>query len=219
MTMRETTSVVLKTTSVVLTMRGSMNRCSSTTATLTLRIAMELCRSSSRSLFRNSSAHSERQYTMQQLPVWDAVGSRRGGEFLAFRDLGIGIGFQEIRDAVGREPEVDAGIAVEFQRAIDSLGQLLDAGGEFRGQILGLSVQDVAALLVAGIVLGLLGRDEPVAFRHVAEFQLPHRQRPQPVIAEHADIELAPLDIFLSDGGGADPLMDEGDAVGKFLVA
>ena len=52
----------------------------------------------------------------------------------------------------------------------------------------------------------------------VAEFQLPHRQHPQPRVAEHSDIELTPLDILLGDGGSADLLVNEGDALREFLI-
>ena len=77
-------------------------------------------------------------------------------------------------------------------------------------------MHDPAAFLIAGVMLDFLGGDGPCALRHVAEFQLPDRQHPQPVIAQHADIEFAPLDILLRDGGRADTLVDESDPLLSF---
>ena len=79
-------------------------------------------------------------------------------------------------------------------------------------------MQDAAALLIIGIVLGPLGGDRPVAVRHIAELQLPDRQHAQAVVAEDADIDFAALDVLLGDGGGADPFMDEADALGELVV-
>ena len=68
-------------------------------------------------------------------------------------------------------------------------------------------------------MLDLLGGDEPrTLVSHGAEFQLQYRQDPQPIVAEHAKIELPSLDILLGDGGSADPLVDEGDALCELLV-
>ena len=55
--------------------------------------------------------------------------------------------------------------------------------------------------------------------RHVREEQLPDRQRLQRLVAEDADVELAALDVLLDDGGGADALVDERDALLQLLVA
>ncbi len=53
---------------------------------------------------------------MQQIPVGDAVVPRRRRKFLALRNLGIGVGFEKIRNAIGREAEIDAGIAIELDQ-------------------------------------------------------------------------------------------------------
>ena len=76
-----------------------------------------------------------------------------------------------------------------------------------------------AALLIVGVVLNLFGGDRPVAFGHVAERQFPHRQHAQPLVAEHADIDLAAFDILLGDRRRADPLVDEIHPLGKLVVA
>src|SRR6185437_7396873 len=72
------------------------------------------------------------------------------------------------------------------------------------------------ALLIIGIVFDLLGGGGLATKK--TEFQFPDRQHLQPVVAEHADIEFASLDILLGDGGGSDPLVDEGDALDKLLI-
>ena len=68
----------------------------------------------------------------------------RGREFLALRDLGIGVRFEEIRNAVGRQAKVDARISVELQRPVHPLGHSLDARVQLRREILGRSVEDAA---------------------------------------------------------------------------
>ena len=141
-----------------------------------------------------------------------------GREFLTLGDFRIGIGLEEIRRAVGGEAEIDAGIAVELERAVDAFGHALDARRQLRRQILGRSVADAAALLIIGIVLDLFGGDEPVALGHVLKLQFPYRQHQQPLVAENADIDFAALDILLGNGRGADALVDKADALDEFLV-
>ena len=89
----------------------------------------------------------------------------RRRKLLALRNLGIRIGFEEIRSAVGREAKIDAGIAVELERAIDPFGRVLDPRAQFRRKILGRGMQDAAALLVVGVVLDLLRGNVPRALR------------------------------------------------------
>src|SRR3984893_3866100 len=60
--------------------------------------------------------HAQRQNPVQQVAIFDAVVLGGCGKFLAFGDLGVRIGFEEIWHTVGRQPEIDAGIAVELQR-------------------------------------------------------------------------------------------------------
>ena len=45
--------------------------------------------------------HAERQNPVQQVAVFDAVVLGGGGEFLAFGDLGVRIGLEELRHIVG----------------------------------------------------------------------------------------------------------------------
>src|SRR5581483_6562247 len=46
-----------------------------------------------------------------------------------------------------------------------------------------------------------------------------NRQSAEPVVAEHADIDLATLDILLGDGSRSDLIVDECDALHELLVA
>ena len=59
---------------------------------------------------------------MQQVGVCEPVVAGGRGELLDLGDLGVGVGFDEIGDAVGGEAEIDAGIAVELERPVDALG-------------------------------------------------------------------------------------------------
>ncbi len=66
---------------------------------------------------------------------------------------------------------------------------------------------------------GLFGGDLPCPLTaQVAEFQLPHRQNPQPIVAEYADIKFTSLNVLLGDGGGPEPIVNEGDPLCEFLV-
>ena len=87
---------------------------------------------------------------MQEIEVSDADMLGGGGEFLAGRDFGVGIGLEEIRRAVGGKAEIDAGVPIQLKCLVDALGGALDAGDGLGRQILGRPVQDLAALLIVG---------------------------------------------------------------------
>src|SRR5262249_32014494 len=127
--------------------------------------------------------------------------------------------FDIIGNALGRETKIDTGIAVEVERAVDALGRALDRVSELRRDISRRTHGDVVALLVLPNVLHPFGGDEAGALRHAAEPELPDRKHAKPLIAQHADVELAALDILLGDGRGAYVLMNETHALGKLLVA
>ena len=59
---------------------------------------------------------------MQQVGVREAVMLSGRRELFALRDFGIGIRFEEIWNAVGREPKVYARIAIELQDSVDAFG-------------------------------------------------------------------------------------------------
>src|SRR5262245_22432914 len=82
----------------------------------------------SRRYRRIGPADAERHNALQEVRIADAVVLGGGREFLALRNFGIGIHFEEIGRAVGRETEVDTGIAVELERAVNPFRQALDAG-------------------------------------------------------------------------------------------
>src|SRR2546421_1597829 len=112
-------------------------------------------------------------------------------ELLAPRYFGIGIRFDEIRSAVGREAKVDACVSIEPQCPVDAFRCALNAGVYLRREVLNWPVYDSNTFLITGIVFGLFGGYLPRALTaQAAEFQFPNRQNAQPVVAEHADIEL-----------------------------
>src|SRR5215831_6003031 len=76
---------------------------------------------------RAGAADRQRQDALEQILVFEPVVQSRRGELLGAGDLGIGIGLDVIGRAVGGEPEIDARKAVELERAIDTLGVVLDA--------------------------------------------------------------------------------------------
>src|SRR5947209_9352164 len=72
-------------------------------------------------------AYAECQDAMQQVRIFDSVVLGGGGELLALGDLRVGVGFDEIRRAVRRQPKIDARVAVEPQRLVDAFGGPLNA--------------------------------------------------------------------------------------------
>src|SRR6185312_15657537 len=174
-------------------------------------------RLSARGYGRLCPAYSERQNAVQQVRIFESVMSRRRGELLALRDFGVEVRFNEIRNAVRREAKVDACISIKPQCPVDAFCYGLNAGGYLRRKVLGRPIYNSDALLIIGIVFDLFGGDAPCT-AHGAEFQFPNRQNPQPIVAEHADIELTSLDILLGDGGSSDLLVNEGDALRELLV-
>jgi len=138
---------------------------------------------------------------MQQVRVIEPVMSSRCSELLALRDFGIGVRFNEIRNAVGREAKVDARVSIEPQCSVDAFCYSLNTGGHLRRKVLGRPIHNSDAFLITGIVFDFLGGYVSCArAAHGAEFQFPNRQNSQPVVAEDTDIELTSLDILLDDG-------------------
>src|SRR4051794_23990462 len=82
-------------------------------------------------------ADSEGQDAMQKVRVFKSVIPSRCSELLTLRYFGIGIGFNEIRDAVGSEAKVDTCISVEPQGLVDALRRSLNAGVYLRREVIG----------------------------------------------------------------------------------
>ena len=94
---------------------------------------------------------------MQQVRVIKSVMPSRCRELLALRDFGIGVRFNEIRGAVGREAKVDARVSIEPQCSVDAFRYPLNTGGYLRRKVLGRPIYNSDALLITGIVFDLLG--------------------------------------------------------------
>src|SRR5262249_29912891 len=67
--------------------------------------------------------------------------------------------------------------------------------------------------------LDLFGGDEPRALRHAAELELPDREDAKPLVAQHADVELAAFDVLLGNGRSADAVVNEAHALDKLVIA
>src|SRR5215831_12810717 len=85
-------------------------------------------------------AYSESQNAMQQVRIIESVMPSRCSELLALRDFGIGVRFNEIRSAVGREAKVDARVSIEPERSVDAFRYSLNTGGHLRRQVLGRTI-------------------------------------------------------------------------------
>ncbi len=156
---------------------------------------------------------------MQQVGVVKPVMPSGCSELLALRYFGIGIRFDEIRSAIGREAKVDACVSVEPQGSVNAFRCSLNAGGHLRRKVLGRPVFNSDAFLITGIVFGLFGGYLPCPLTaHAAEFQFPNRQNAQPIVAEHGNIELTSFDVLFGDGGSSEPLVNERDALCELLV-
>jgi len=77
----------------------------------------------------------ERQNAMEEARVIKSVMPGRCSELLALRDFGIGVRFNEIQGAVGREAKVDARVSIEPQCSVDpfrcSLNAACTSGARF----------------------------------------------------------------------------------------
>ena len=73
-------------------------------------------------------ADAEGEDAIEQSRVVQSDMPGREGDFLALGDFRIGIGFDEIQRAVGREAEVDARVSIETERLVDAFRRSLDAG-------------------------------------------------------------------------------------------
>ena len=77
---------------------------------------------------------------------------------------------------------------------------------------------DAVLLLVLAVPLHLAGRDARHHLGQRAEVELPERKRREPLVAEHADVDLAALDVLLDQRVGAGLLVDELDALAQLLA-
>src|SRR5262245_27357624 len=90
----------------------------------------------------------EAQDLLKQALVGESGLLRRLRQLLAVRDLGIGVRLQGEDPLVGVQPEVDARIPAEAERAVDALGEVLDATDDRIGQPARLTPLDPVLLLV-----------------------------------------------------------------------
>src|ERR1700756_1318165 len=74
-------------------------------------------------------ADAEGHDAMQQARVIEPVMTGCESELLARGDFGIGVGFNEIRRAVGSEAKVDTRVAIEPQCPVDAFRDGLNTGG------------------------------------------------------------------------------------------
>ena len=156
---------------------------------------------------------------MQRLVGGPGLFGRRG-EVLALGDLGIRVGFEHPRRVPSVvQPQIDARVAAQLERAVRALAQVLDSLDRRRRAVVRRRRCRSVFLLVLHAPLHAVGRDPLRLGRHVREEQLPHRQRLQRLVAEDADVELAALDVLLDDRGRADAVVDERDALVQLLVA
>ena len=103
--------------------------------------------------------YSERQNAMQEARVIKSVMPSRCSELLALRDFGIGVRFNEIQGAVGREAKVNARVSIEPQCSVDAFRCSLNAGEYLRRKVLSRPIYNSHVLLITGIVFDLLGGD------------------------------------------------------------
>src|SRR6185436_20848375 len=113
-------------------------------------------------------AYSEHQNAMQEARVIKSVMPGRCSELLALRDFGIGVRFNEIQGAVGREAKIDARVSIEPQCSVDAFRCSLNAGEYLRRKVLSRPIYNPPALRIPGIVFDLL---VGLAWAHGAEFQ------------------------------------------------
>ena len=82
----------------------------------------------------------------------------------------------------------------------------------------GLIRHDAVLLLVLRAPLDPFSRDLPAVFRHLRERHLPGRQHVEPLVAEHADVELPAVDELFHDRRCLEFLVDERHPARELIV-
>src|SRR5205823_15019754 len=86
---------------------------------------------------------------------------------------------------------------------------ILDLLTPLRRQVPGRAAVDAVLLLVFRVPLDAIGRDPARALRHVGEEEFPDRQYLKRLVADDANVELAPFDVLLDDCRGPDALVEQ----------
>ena len=105
--------------------------------------------------------------------VTDAGGFGGFGEVLAVSQFRIGIGFEQVDSAVGRESQVDPGIAAEAECAVDAFAQVWDFRFQAGRQVVGSACGGADLFTIGEVPLDLAGGDPRGVVAELGELQLP----------------------------------------------
>src|SRR5262245_28638734 len=105
-------------------------------------------------------------------------------------------------------PQIDTRVTVQVEGAIRAFGDALNAKGQLGVERCGIG-HDAVTLLVFGAPLYPFRRDAPPVVRHLRKRHLPYWKYLEPLIADHAHVELPSVDELLDDRGRGEALVNE----------
>src|SRR5881394_60918 len=153
---------------------------------------------------------------VQQLAILDAVGARGHRELAVLLEIAVRVDLDHEDLAGFREPEIDTAVVAHAQRPIGVERDLLEPRAQLRLEIGHDRFRAVEALARL-VELRLAVHDLEAALLHAREIHLERRQRRELLVAEHADVELAALDVLLREGRVAERLVDVEHALHELL--
>src|SRR5262245_20161623 len=158
--------------------------------------------------------HREAQDALEQAGVGDAGGPRGAREVLARGDVRGRVRLDQLRRAVRRQPQVDPRVAGEAERPVGGQREPRHLRPYARREARGTGA-DAGAAAVGVVELGAHGRDAGAPGREAPERELADGERARALVPDHADGELAAVDVFLGEGVAADASVHEGDALAQ----
>src|SRR6266567_3597351 len=156
--------------------------------------------------------------TVNQLRIRQARLARRLREVFVFGQNRIWIRLNEINFIGRRQPQVDAGVAIDSEQTIDAFTRFFDAGDQRRLETNGKLVLQAPAFAIFLVPLRPVSRDLRLVRRHFSKHQLTDRKNLQPQVTHQAHIKFAALDVFFRDYVGVVLLMYKRRAFPELLV-
>jgi hypothetical protein len=156
--------------------------------------------------------------TADELRVFEAAGAGGLSEILVAGEGGVGIGFDEDDFVVWGEAQVETGVAVDAEEAIDATAELFDAARDDRIELIGELVPDAPTTAVFFVPFGFVGGDAGFVGWDVLEDEFTEREDLEPDVAEDAEVKFAAFDILFGDGVVVEFFVDELDAFAELEV-
>src|SRR5438270_1795020 len=155
---------------------------------------------------------------IDQLRIGQTCFARRLREIFILGQNRIWICLNEIDFVVRRQPQVNAGVAIDCEQTIDALAGFFDARDHRRLETNRELVLQAPAFAIFLVPLRAVSRNLRLVRRHLPENQLADRKNLQPQVTHQTHIKFAALNVFLRDDVGVVALMNKCGAFAELLV-